>query len=103
MLAAAVLLFAFYNYGLYQWLQSRHTFNDVWKAIASDWFLTIAVVDMSLLSTFCLIWLYRDMQRRRWPGAKMAAVLLATLITGVVVLLVYLGFRPKARDEESDR
>jgi len=93
LLLLGIALFAFYNYCLYQWLQSGHTFNDVWRATTSDWFLAITVFDMALFSLLCLIWLYRDMTRRRFAAGKKLLILLASLITGVVVLFLYLAFR----------
>jgi cbb3-type cytochrome oxidase subunit 3 len=89
----AVVLFVFYNYGLYQWIQSGHDFKDVWQATTSDWFLAITVLDMALFSLLCLIWLYRDMSKRNFSDGKKFLILLASLITGVVVLLAYLAFR----------
>jgi hypothetical protein len=89
----AVVLFAFYNYGLYQWILSGHRFKQVWQAATSDWFLSITIFDMSLFSLFCLIWLYRDMQKRQLPAGRRLSILLAALITGVVTLLLYLAFR----------
>jgi hypothetical protein len=93
LLFLAVVLFAFYNYGLYQWIQSGHDFEDVWQATTSDWFLAITVFDMALFSLLCLIWLYRDMSKRNFSGGKKFLILFASLITGVVVLLAYLAFR----------
>ena len=93
LLLLAVALFAFYTYGFFQWLQSGHSFKDVWQATTSDWFVAITVFDMSLFSLLCLIWLYRDMQKRKWSGGKRTLIILATLMTGVVTLLLYLAFR----------
>lgn len=97
LLVAAIALFLFYNYGLYQWLQSGHSFRDVWQAATSDWFLAITLLDMSLFSLLCFIWLYRDMDRRGFSGAKKFLVLFIALITGVVVPLAYLAFRPAGK------
>lgn len=94
LLAAAVLLFAFYNYALVQWLQSGHTFGDIWRAVRSDWLLAVTVLDMSLFSLLCLVWLYRDMLRRGWPAGRRTLVMLTALLTGVVVLLAYLALVP---------
>ena len=94
LLVAATLLFLFYNYGLYRWIQSGHSFSDVWQAATSDWFLAITLFDTSLFSLLCLIWLYRDMKQRGFSGGKMYPILFTALIIGVVVPLVYLAFRP---------
>jgi len=93
LLLLAIALFIFYSYGFVQWLQSGHDFGDVWQAATSDWFLAITVFDMALFSLLCLIWLYRDMSRRNFSGGKKFLILLASLITGVVVLFAYLAFR----------
>jgi hypothetical protein len=93
LLAAAVALFLFYNYGLFQWIQSGHGFKDVWRAATSDWLLAITLLDMGIFSLLCLIWLYRDMQGRRFAAGKIFLILFVTLITGVVVPLFYLAFR----------
>jgi hypothetical protein len=93
LLTAAILLFAFYNYGFFRWLQSHHNFSDVWRAVRSDWFLSVTVLDMGIFSLLCLIWLWRDMHKRSWPFGKRVLMLLATLVTGVVVPLLYLAFR----------
>ena len=98
LLTAAVLLFAFYNYGLYRWLQSGHDFADVWRAAISDWFLAITLLDMSIFSLLCLVWLWRDMRKQDWPLLRRLAILFLSLITGVVVLLVYLAFRKKTNE-----
>jgi hypothetical protein len=95
----ALALFAFYNYALVRWIQSGHNFNDVWQAATSDWFLAVTVFDMSLFSLLCLIWLYRDMSKRHMGTAKKLRLLLLTLITGVVIPLLYLAYR-KNNDSE---
>ena len=101
LMLAAAALFLFYTYGFYQWLQSGHNFNDVWKAATSDWFLAVTVLDMSLFSLLCLVWFYRDMQRRGFGNGKKFLLLFLTLITGVVVLLLYLAFRPAMKESAS--
>ncbi len=93
LIIAALALFLFYNYGLYQWILSGHSFKDVWRAATADWFLAVTLLDMSLFSLLCLIWLYRDMDKRKFSGGKKFLIILATLITGVVVVLLYLAFR----------
>jgi hypothetical protein len=98
LIVAATGLFLFYNYGLYQWIQSGHNFNDVWRAATSDWFLAVTLLDMSLFSLLFLIWLYRDMERRNFSGGRKFLLLFITLITGVVVPLLYLAFRPAEKD-----
>lgn len=95
LILAATALFLFYIYGLYQWIRSGHSFGDVWQAITSDWFLVITVLDMSLFSLLCLLWLYRDMQKRKFSKGKTLLLLFGTLIVGVVVPLLYLAFRKK--------
>ena len=101
LIIAAIALFLFYNYGLYRWLQSGHNFNDVWQAVRSDWFLAVTVLDLSLFTLLCLIWLYRDMSRRKLSGGKKFLLLLATLIAGVVVPLFYLAFRKEKGLEQA--
>lgn len=95
-MAAAVVLFGCYNYGLYQWILSKHSFRDVWQPLISDWLLAITFLDMSVFSLLCLIWLYRDMSRQEISRVNKFFILFASLITGVVVLLLYLAFRKKA-------
>jgi hypothetical protein len=95
LILAATALFLFYNYGLFQWIRSGHSFGDVWRAITADWFLAITVLDMSLFSLLCLLWLYSDMQKRKFGGGKMFLILFSTLIVGVVVPLLYLAFRKR--------
>lgn len=95
LILAATALFLFYSYGLYQWILSGHRFGDVWQAATTDWFLAITVLDMSLFSLLCLVWLYRDMQKRKFSGGKMFLILFSMLIAGVVVPLLYLAFRKK--------
>jgi len=67
----------------------------VWRAITSDWFLAVTVLDLSLFGLLCLLWLYRDMQKRNISVAGKFFILLATLLSGVVVVLFYLAFRKK--------
>lgn len=93
LILAATALFIFYVYGFVQWLQSGHSFRDVWQAATSDWFLAVTVLDLSLFGLLCLIWLYRDMQRRNFTATSRFLILLATLLSGVVVVLLYLAFR----------
>ena len=95
---AATALFLFYSYGFYQWLQSGHNFKDVWKAATADWLLAVTVLDMGLFSLLCLVWLYRDMQRQGFGNGKKFLLLFITLITGVVVPLLYLAFRPATKE-----
>ncbi len=89
---AAIALFLFYNYGLYKWIQSGHNFDDVWQTATSDWFLAVTILDMSIFSLLCLTWLYRDMTKRNYSAGKKFSILFVTLITGVVVPLLYLAF-----------
>lgn len=101
LLFLAIALFIFYSYGFLQWLQSGHDFGDVWRAATSDWFLAVTVFDMALFSLLCLIWLYRDMSRRNFSGGKKFLILLASLMTGVMVLLAYLAFRKEEKLEHA--
>lgn len=99
LITVAVALFVFYSYGFVQWLQSGHSFTDVWKALTSDWFLAVTVLDLSLFGLLCLIWLYRDMQKQDISAAGKFFILLATLLAGVVVLLFYLAFRKQEKPD----
>jgi hypothetical protein len=63
--------------------------------------LAITVLDMSLFSLLCLIWLYRDRHKRGFRGGKKFLFLFITLITGVVVPLLYLAFRPGRQTGDS--
>ncbi|HEY0041809.1 MAG TPA: hypothetical protein VGB71_14150 [Flavisolibacter sp.] len=92
-LLLGIALFALYVFCLYQWILSGHTFKDVWQAATSDWFLAVTIFDMAIFSLLCLIWLYRDMSRRGFSGGRKIMILLACLITGVVVVFLYLAFR----------
>src|SRR5687768_13243170 len=93
LLVLAVSLYAGYVFALYQWILSGHTFADVWRLATSDWFLAVTLFDLSLFGLLCLIWLYRDMNRRKFSTGRKMLMIIATLISGVVVLLLYLAFR----------
>ena len=96
----AILLFIFYNYGLYRWIQSGHDFRDTWRAARSDWFLAVTLFDTCLFALLCLIWLIRDMTRRRCSTVQIVLLVLACLISGVVPLLVYLAYRRPPRQAQ---
>jgi hypothetical protein len=95
LLLLGIALFALYVFSLYQWILSRHTFHDVWQAATSDWFLAITIFDMAIFSLLCLIWLYRDMSRRGFGDGRKIMILIACLVTGVVVIFLYLAFRKR--------
>jgi len=93
LLFLAIVVFAFYSYGFYQWIQSGHSFKDVLQVATSDWILLITVVDMGVFTLLCLTWLYRDMNRRHISGGKKFWIFFGTIIFGAVGLLVYLALR----------
>ncbi|MEZ0542863.1 hypothetical protein [Fibrella arboris] len=89
----ALLLLAFYLFGLFRWLTSGHTINEVVSTIASDWFLLITFVDLSVFFLLCMIWAVKDMRQRRISVATMIALLLGCLLVGVAPLLFYIIYR----------
>jgi len=89
----AILLFIFYSYCFLQWLQSDHTFKNVWNAATSDWFLAVTLLDLALFASLCLIWLVKDMIKKKIGKGKIFLVMLSCLIYGVVPFLIYLAFR----------
>ncbi len=97
LLLIAIVLFLFYIYALYEWLQSNHSFEYVWRAATSDWFLAITLFDLLLFGLLCLIWLTNDMRSRHYSVIKIILILLACLISGVPVVLTYLAFRKDKR------
>jgi hypothetical protein len=92
---SGITMFCFINYGFIQWLNSGHTFTDVWKLLTQDWLLLITVVDACLFTLLCFIWLFADMKKRGFGLFKKFFVFLSVMLTGTSAFFIYLAFRSK--------
>jgi hypothetical protein len=95
LLTAAVLIFLFFIYTLYRWLEQGHNFKYVWWCITNDWFVAATFFDALVFMTICAVWLLSDMKKRGFTTLKMIFIILALIITGSVTFLVYLAYRKK--------
>jgi hypothetical protein len=96
-LTAAILIFLFFNYGLYKWLEQGHTFKHVWWSMTHDWFVAVTFFDALVFMTICAVWLFTDMKKRGFSVLKMMLIFLALIITGSITLLVYLAYRKSSK------
>jgi hypothetical protein len=93
----AAILFIAYGYMLNQWLHSGHSWQYAWEAARSDWFVAGTLFDTLLFALICMIWMVRDMKKKRYPVYKIMAMALACMIAGMPSFLIYLAFRQEFR------
>jgi hypothetical protein len=94
LIAAAVLLFIFLNYGYAQWQQSGRTLAAAWQTFTSDWLLVILVADALAFNLICLIFFFRDVTRQeRFSTLRKVVWLAGIMLFGAPVFLAYLGLR----------
>jgi hypothetical protein len=98
LLALAATLFIWFNVAFFLWLGQGDTLaarlTHAWHAASSDWLGAATVSDAGIFVALALVWFWRDARARLWTRRRRIGWIVATIVFGSPVLLVYLAFRP---------
>ncbi|MGC4023187.1 MAG: DUF2834 domain-containing protein [Cyclobacteriaceae bacterium] len=93
-LALAILSFCVFQFGMIQWINSEHSFSDLWSdLVASSWLLKITLIDGGIFAIICLVWMIVDFKTQSLSKVMKVGAFLLTVAFGAAGFFLYLAIR----------